>query len=684
MHNKEALHIIFHITPDLLENNYQLLQSSSLIVNYLLLQNILYQGKTDRISLSMVNVSDEKLDFDIQSFMDFTTAKFSNLKSIEQFHKILTQPDFKLINDSSMNDIFNFGIEHFEQRVGKKKYNQKLIIISNGNCHTDIDENTLNLIGWKLKANNIRTNFVSLGFFEKDNPNDKQKEMKEWLKKLSKNAGEFKIYDKDITLSLLSDFKVKKRSNTSNFRGNFELAPSLNIKVISYTKTRTNPAFDFKKYAKKNKYNALSKDTIIETKKVFINPEDIELNPLDNDKIIKGYYYGQELIPIDKELEANMEYKISQRSMKLLGFIGEETFQRHLSIGPVDCVFPDENDQKSVLAFNSVVESMLHLNRLAIVRVVKAANRSPKINIMYPKKKINKKTGNPIYFLYMSELPTSEDMRMYNFGSIKTSNQKERAMMKEFIERMDIDNFINEDGEIEELLKPKEIPNPRNQVMFDRIIQKGLGVIDNSAPINVPDNIKEILYTETLTHPKVADIDDKLKDIFGLEELVEQEEKVEKVYWTDILKAEKGLTEEERQALKNKNKDDEPIIRKISKNYPISDFRDMLRNRKEDLVESAVKQMQDHIVDTVKNTMRDDVYEKALECFIVMREGCVNEEEFDLFNDFLYMLKKKSTKDPNFETFFQKIKDNKLSLIHEKEVVLCKVNKEESIKFIED
>lgn len=46
-------------------------------------------------------------------------------------------------------------------------------------------------------------------------------------------------------------------------------------------------------------------------------------------------------------------------------------------------------------------------------------------------------------------------------------------------------------------------------------------------------------------------------------------------------------------------KDDEDVPKKISKNHPISDFREMLNYRNEDLFESAVKQMKGRINDMI-------------------------------------------------------------------------------------
>lgn len=40
--------------------------------------------------------------------------------------------------------------------------------------------------------------------------------------------------------------------------------------------------------------------------------------------------------------------------------------------------------------------------------------------------------------LYLAELPTIEDIREYNFGSIKKSTPKQREIIREYVKRMNI------------------------------------------------------------------------------------------------------------------------------------------------------------------------------------------------------------------------------------------------------
>jgi hypothetical protein len=42
----------------------------------------------------------------------------------------------------------------------------------------------------------------------------------------------------------------------------------------------------------------------------------------------------------------------------------------------------------------------------------------------------------------------------------------------------------------------------------------------------------------------------------------------------------------------------------------------------------------------VKNSLKGDLYDKAIECLKSLREGCINEDEGEVFNKFMERVKK--------------------------------------------
>ena len=72
-------------------------------------------------------------------------------------------------------------------------------------------------------------------------------------------------------------------------------------------------------------------------------------------------------------------------------------------------------------------------------------------------------------------------------------------------------------------------------------------------------------------------------------------------------------------------KDEE--VKEISSVNPIEDFGKMISDRKVDRVSDAITQMQNLIERFVKNSLKGDLYQKAIECLQALRESCIKEDE---------------------------------------------------------
>jgi ATP-dependent DNA helicase 2 subunit 2 len=68
---------------------------------------------------------------------------------------------------------------------------------------------------------------------------------------------------------------------------------------------------------------------------------------------------------------------------------------------------------------------------------------------------------------------------------------------------------------------------------------------------------------------------------------------------------------------------------------PAGDFRAMMNNRTEDLVDRALAELRLAITNLVDTSLRDLKYARALECLRAMRECCVQDSESPAFNAFL-------------------------------------------------
>jgi len=108
------------------------------------------------------------------------------------------------------------------------------------------------------------------------------------------------------------------------------------------------------------------------------------------------------------------------------------------------------------------------------------------------------------------------------------------------------------------------------------------------------------------------------------------------------------------------NKDDS--IKQIGSVNPIEDFKKMISDRKHDRVNSAIRQMREIIDRYIRGSINGDIYDKALECLLVLRESCVAEDEAPLFNKFMEQIKGKYSAGHHRE-FFVLLAAKKITLI---------------------
>jgi ATP-dependent DNA helicase 2 subunit 2 len=94
----------------------------------------------------------------------------------------------------------------------------------------------------------------------------------------------------------------------------------------------------------------------------------------------------------------------------------------------------------------------------------------------------------------------------------------------------------------------------------------------------------------------------------------------------------------------------------------------MVTDRKTDRVADALSQMATLIERFVRNSLRGDLYPKALECLREMRAACVKEDEGGRYNEFLHRVKKIFGRGTTYGEFFNLLAaDGQLSLITHRE-----------------
>jgi len=115
---------------------------------------------------------------------------------------------------------------------------------------------------------------------------------------------------------------------------------------------------------------------------------------------------------------------------------------------------------------------------------------------------------------------------------------------------------------------------------------------------------------------------------------------------------------------------------------PVQDFRAMLARRDVDYVDKAIEQMKQRITQMVNESVRDQMYPKALECLQALRSGAVQESEWEVFNNYLIEIRgyfERKRKDD----FWKLVQQNRISLIHYDECVDSNTSPEQCAQFLE-
>jgi ATP-dependent DNA helicase 2 subunit 2 len=109
----------------------------------------------------------------------------------------------------------------------------------------------------------------------------------------------------------------------------------------------------------------------------------------------------------------------------------------------------------------------------------------------------------------------------------------------------------------------------------------------------------------------------------------EENKKRQRVYWRDIIQREEVKTKEEAKQIEEEQRiarlkveqkgdgfefKDDDVVKEISSVNPIQDFKKMVSDRKVDRVSEAITQMQTMVERFIKNSLKGDLFSKAIDC----------------------------------------------------------------------
>ena len=675
-------------------------------IRQLIRTKLLFNVKRDQIGIILMGREGEEAEnITIHSELDFP-----NIELLDHLNSIEAE------DDDDKGDIFlciDFAIDEFIAKYGKKKYDKKIFLITDGEALSQYSKNKIEELAERINENDVKVNIICVGFYEEldkeddddedDNKNKEKKEVeknnsmeeeeqekgdinsedkinnesknqkktKELLKILQENTENVKLFTATTANDIYHQFKKKKINPVAKFRGPFIITPNLSLDVMVYSKTSQTTIPSLKRYSKVAEYSDSPGTCDVQNERLYYVNDDPDKKAVEKDLITKAYYYGSSLVPISKTDEVRLKNE-EPKCLKVIGFTDSFRVPRHFFMSGVDIVVPNPTSEEDIKGTTALVKEMIKMNKVIIARYVPRNNSQPKLVVLTPKMS---KRG-PMF--YLNILPTVEEIRDFQFDSLPEASKKQEEFMGHFIDSLDLE----QDGEEE--IKPSETYNPMLQYFYKCLEHKALET-DESKKEELPkideESIKYMIPNKKLfENNKYVTF---LPKVFPIIEKDKIEDKKKRVFWKDVItnEFEDRLTQ---QRIEEKLNAKKPESKKtISAITPIEDFREMIDNKNEDLAAKAMELMSDMIFKLIRESFKGSYYIKAIECIKAFRDAANDEDEVDVFNAFLNELKEKFPKE-QYMDFWILFCDNKITLISDKENERSKYNEKQCQDWLEE
>ena len=703
MAGKEGIFVILDVGSSMkkqyLDTNQTRLSFGIESIRQLIRQKLLFNVKRDQIGIILMGREGEEAEnLNIYSELDFPSIDLLNrLNAIEAE------------DDEDNGDIFlsiDFAIDEFIAKYKKLKWAKKIFLITDGESKCKMTKEQIEELAERINDNDVKINIICVGFFEEldkdddeeeeknekktknekkndededdnmndeedeeinkekqkekqknetnDNESENQKETKEMLKILQSNTENVKLFTATTANDIYHQFKKRKINPTTKFRGPFIISPNLSLDVMVYSKTTTQNIPSLKKYSKAVEYSDAPGTCEIQNERIYYINDDPEKKAVEKELITKAYYYGSSLVPVSATDEVRLKNE-EPKCLKVIGFTDAYRVPRHYFMSGVDIVVPNPTSNEDIKGTLALVTEMLKMNKVIIARYVYRNNSQPKLVVLTP----HMSKRGPVF--YLNILPTSEEIRDFQFDSLPEASKKQEEFIGCFIDSLDLE----QDGEEE--IKPSETYNPMLQYFYKCLEHKALEQDEekkNELPKIDEENIKYMIPNKKLfENNKYVSF---LPKVFPIQEKDKVDEKKKRVFWKDVItnEFEDRLTQ---QRIEEKLNAKKPESKKtISAITPIEDFREMIDNKNEDLAVRAMELMSDIIHKLIRESFKGSYYIKAIECIKAFRDAANDEDEVDLFNAFLNDLKEIFPKE-QYMDFWTLFCDNKITLISEEE-----------------
>jgi ATP-dependent DNA helicase 2 subunit 2 len=404
------------------------------------------------------------------------------------------------------------------------------------------------------------------------------------------------------------------------------------------------------------------------------------------EELEKGYEYGRTAVHI-AESDLNVVKLETDPGLQLIGFVGEEEFERYLPMSRTNYIVPQRTNPQAQLALSSFIHALHEGGLYAVARLVTKKDKAPVVVLLSPR------IEPDFECLIDVELPFEEDMRRYKFppldrkltvsGKVITEhkdlpNADLTAAMDAYVDAMDLSTFAeDEDGNPDEYAKPEDTYAPLVH-RINHIVKWRATHPDPT--LTIPDPPKILTKYST---PPVDLVERSNKALESLKQAADVKKVPPKVKGRgkrNRSEREKPISGLDVDALLGN-----PTQVKIDPTNLVPSFKQALAVT-DDLaaVQSAADAMAKEIRSLVRNSVGENAYGRALEAIRVMRDELTELEEPEMYNSFIRDFKTELLGDAlngDRREMWWRIKGSKYGLIDQKRSLVSDVTEKEADDF---
>ncbi|OVA07686.1 Ku70/Ku80 C-terminal arm [Macleaya cordata] len=501
------------------------------------------------------------------------------------------------------------------------------------------------------------------------------------LNRFSKKTCAKTVYVESPT-SLLGAIRTRNIAPVSIFRGDLELSPKMKIKVWVYKKTSEEKFPTLKKYSDKapptDKFATHEIKVDYEYKRVE-DPTKV----VPPEQRIKGYRYGPQVVPISPAEWDAVKFK-PEKSVKLLGFTNASNIMRHYYMKDVSIFIAEPGNAKATLAISALVRAMKEMNKVAILRCVfKQGQSNVVVGALTPNPSNLENIPDSFYF---NVLPFAEDVREFQFPSFSNfppslqPNERQQEAADNLVMRLD----LAPPGK-EEALQPDFTPNPVLE-RFYRVLELKSKKPDAHVPA-LDQTLNRITEPDSELLSQNKQVIGEFSKQFELKENPKIKKSSRRLWSEKSLSSHMNEVEgagdvSDNQAVLSIKSESSGKVDKVGNLTPVEDFEAMMARRDSaEWVNKAIKDMKNLIFDLVENSYEGNTYQKALNCLLALRKGCILEQEPKQFNDFLLHLCKFCS-EKYLSSFCKFLASKQMMLISKTEAADSDVTDEEARSFL--